>query len=207
MEPLPGGPVAAASTAPAPPQQPLAPVAPSVQRVEGTTNVPPAISKPPPAQPVAPVGEKPPPPAAPATTKQGLTALERETALQMMGMLAKYKEADPFRKPVDWEVSAACLFLSACLTCWACFAEKSCVLTCTAAPTALAVPAGVEYPRLSHHHQAAYGFGDCQVSSSHNSHVMKSSKRNSMVAVSAGTPRASLHIIFRVQRTHSCFCT
>jgi hypothetical protein len=36
-------------------------------------------------------------------TGNGLTRLERETALYMLNLLAKYKEADPFRAPVDWE--------------------------------------------------------------------------------------------------------
>jgi hypothetical protein len=44
------------------------------------------------------------PAAAPAqATGNGLTRLERETALFMLNLLAKYKEADPFRAPVDWE--------------------------------------------------------------------------------------------------------
>lgn len=32
----------------------------------------------------------------------GLSKLERETALLMLNLLSKYKEADPFRQPVDW---------------------------------------------------------------------------------------------------------
>ncbi|KAF6253884.1 Bromodomain-containing protein [Scenedesmus sp. NREL 46B-D3] len=36
-------------------------------------------------------------------TGTGLTRLERETALYVLDLLAKYKEADPFRQPVDWE--------------------------------------------------------------------------------------------------------
>jgi hypothetical protein len=36
-------------------------------------------------------------------TGNGLTRLERETALYMLNLLSKYKEADPFRAPVDWE--------------------------------------------------------------------------------------------------------
>jgi hypothetical protein len=32
----------------------------------------------------------------------GMTRVERETALYMLNLLAKYKEADPFRDPVDY---------------------------------------------------------------------------------------------------------
>jgi hypothetical protein len=40
--------------------------------------------------------------AAPAEPKgTGLTPLEQGTAMHMLNLLAKYKEADPFRAPVD----------------------------------------------------------------------------------------------------------
>eukprot|EP00775_Hariotina_reticulata_P013459 gene13459-13585_t len=40
---------------------------------------------------------------APTAKQAGLTALERQTALNMLNILSKYKEAEPFRQPVDWE--------------------------------------------------------------------------------------------------------
>ncbi|KAF6253924.1 hypothetical protein COO60DRAFT_370215 [Scenedesmus sp. NREL 46B-D3] len=40
--------------------------------------------------------------AAAEATCTGLTALEHKTALYMLNLLGKYKEADPFKAPVDW---------------------------------------------------------------------------------------------------------
>lgn len=106
MEPLQGGSVAAAPAPAAPQQQPGPSAAGTAQHTEAPNTTQPSLNKPsasPKAQPSTSVVERPQPP----TTNlggRGMTALERETALQMMGMLAKYKEADPFRKPVDWEV-------------------------------------------------------------------------------------------------------
>jgi hypothetical protein len=40
--------------------------------------------------------------AAAEPTGNGMTRVERETALYMLNLLAKYKEADPFRDPVDY---------------------------------------------------------------------------------------------------------
>lgn len=46
---------------------------------------------------------RPPPPAAQQQQQTGMSRLDYETCIAMHGILAKYKEADPFRQPVDVE--------------------------------------------------------------------------------------------------------